>query len=197
MESEFHVGDDAELYAAGALTEEEQAAVDAHVARCDACLRRLGEAEETVLALERVNAVRSSGSGEAKVLPFQRRGVSSWWVAVAAAAALILGFILPHRGSQSDTPTIAMLHSHFAHAQFTGAGPVAKVLYARDRAWYYVIVAGAHRYEVYGVRDGQNADLGTTQPGAQTSDLFAPSARRFDRVELRDAGKIVETAAIR
>ncbi|MBV8196715.1 MAG: zf-HC2 domain-containing protein, partial [Candidatus Eremiobacteraeota bacterium] len=46
-----HIGDDAELYAAGALTRDEHAAVDAHIAQCPDCLRRVGEAEETVLAL--------------------------------------------------------------------------------------------------------------------------------------------------
>ncbi|MBV8343959.1 MAG: zf-HC2 domain-containing protein, partial [Candidatus Eremiobacteraeota bacterium] len=52
MDPEFHIGDSAELYAAGALDERERAEIDAHVAECRDCLRRLGEAEETILTLE-------------------------------------------------------------------------------------------------------------------------------------------------
>jgi hypothetical protein len=196
----FHIGDTAELYAIGALSEEERVDVDAHVAQCNECLRRVGEAEETVLALERVNMPAGSSLRPGNVLPFtQRRGSSSWWVAgVAAAAAFVLGFALPHRPPQTEIATLAMLHSHFAHAQFVGTGaPTAKVLYARDRSWYYVIVSGSHNYDVYGIRDGQSINIGTTQPKRDTSDLFVKPLSRFDKIELRSAGRVVETAAIR
>ena len=195
MISNAHIGDDAELYAAGALTPDEQAAVDAHVAQCPECLRRVGEAEETVLALERVNAAQPILAPS--VVRLRRRGVPSWWIPVAAAAALVVGLLIPRQAPQNDFATLAMLHSHFAHAQFTGNGPPAKVLYARDRSWYYVIVEGQRSYEVYGVRSGASADLGATQPKGQTSELFARNAARFDRIELRAAGKAVESAAIR
>lgn len=197
MNQNAHVGDAAELYAAGALAPEERASVDAHIAHCSECLRRVGEAEETVLALERVNAESPAGMRGTKVLPFQRRGVPLWWVPVAAAAALIFGLFLAHRPPQNDAATLAMLHSHFAHAQFAGNGPAAKVLYARDRSWYYIIVAGNHRYEVDGIRSGQALNLGSTQPKSQTSELFSSTPARFDRIELRDAGKTLEAAAIR
>jgi hypothetical protein len=198
---EFHIGDAAELYALGALTPEEQAAVDAHVAQCSECLRRVGEAEETVLALERVNVPPAGALRTGSVLPFDRRRSSStWWIAaVAAAAAFVLGFMLPHRAPQQpELATLAMLHSHFAHAQFTGPGaPSAKVLYARDRSWYYVIVEGMHRYHVYGVQSGQSVDIGSTQPRQDTSELFVGTSSRFDSIELHESGKLVEAAAIR
>jgi hypothetical protein len=198
---EFHIGDAAELYALGALTPEEQAAVDAHVAQCSECLRRVGEAEETVLALERVNVPPAGALRTGSVLPFDRRRSSStWWIAaVAAAAAFVLGFMLPHRAPQQpELATLAMLHSHFAHAQFTGRGaPVAKVLYARDRSWYYVIVEGSHRYEVYGLHGLQGTNLGATRPNGESSELFVRNPSRFDGLELRDRGMLVETAAIR
>lgn len=196
---ESHIGDAAELYAIGALSEEERAQVDAHVAQCNECLRRVGEAEETVLALERVNVPAARARRQGNVLPFRRRAVSSWWIAgVAAAAAFVLGFLLPHRPSQTELATVAMLNSHFAHAQFTGAGaPTAKVLYARDRSWYYVIVNGTHRYDVDGVSNGEARNIGATQPRGATSELFVKPSGRFDSIELRDAGRLVETAAIR
>lgn len=212
MNRDTHIGGDAELYAAGALTPEERVAVDAHIAGCSECLRRVGEAEETVLALERVTAIPPIGMRGAKVLPFQRPRVSVWWVAVAAAAALILGLLIPHGAPQGDVATLAMLHSHFAHAQFTGNGPAAKVIYARDRSWYYVIVAGGHRFEVYGlhaetaggVRIIGETDLGATTPTSYASRLFASASKgsafeykRFDKIELRDHGRVIETATVR
>jgi hypothetical protein len=196
---ESHIGDAAELYAIGALTPEEQAEVDAHIARCSDCLRRVGEAEETVLALERVNVPPATALQARKVVPFAPRRRSSWWIAaVATAAAFVLGFLIPHRAPQTELATVAMLHSHFAHAQFVGPGaPTAKVLYARDRSWYYVIVDGSYRYEVFGVRGGQRIDVGTTTPKSETSELFVRTSSRFDAIELRDSGKLVETAAVR
>ncbi|HZY95587.1 MAG TPA: zf-HC2 domain-containing protein [Candidatus Cybelea sp.] len=197
MNADAHIGEAAELYAAGVLTTEESAAVEAHIARCPDCLRRVGEAEETVLELERVNVAPSAAARGSSLLPFERRGVASRWLAVAAAAAFIIGFILPHGAMQPNLATLAMVRSHFAHAQFSGAGPPAKVIYARDRSWYYIVIAGNYRYEVYGLRNGQATDLGTTQPKSQTSELFSPSSTPFDRVELRAAGKLLEAAAIR
>jgi hypothetical protein len=196
MEREFHIGDSAELYAAGALDEREQAEVDAHVAECPECLRRLGEAEETVLALERVS-VAEPVSQRASVVPMRPRGVAAWWLAVAAAAAFILGFVVPHGAPRSNVATLAMIGSHFSHAQFAGTGPAAKVLYARDRSWYYVIVAASGRYEVYGIRGGRATDLGTTQPQGGTTELFSRVPTRFDQVELRENGTTIESAAIR
>ena len=197
MSADAHVGDAAELYAAGALSADERAAVDAHIARCTDCLRRVGEAEETVLALEAVSVVQSASPYERRVLPFLRRGVSRWWVAVAAAAALILGLMIPHRAPQSSIATLAMLHSHFAHAQFAGTGPEAKVIYARDRSWYYVIVEGNHRYEVFGMRGDESTDLGATEARNQTSELFSSILAHYDRLELRSAGKTIERAVVR
>ncbi len=198
MERESHIGESAELYALGSLDRDERAAIDRHVAGCPECLRRLGEAEETVLALERaVRPLAAPRQGGAP-LPFERRGISAWWLAPAVAAALVLGLIFARQQPQSDPATLAMITSHFAHSQFTSTGgPSAKVIYARDRSWYYVIVAGTYRYAVYGVRDGESTPLGAIDPSGSTSRLFKRSAVAFDRIELRDGARTVETAAIR
>jgi hypothetical protein len=198
MEFEPHIGQNAELYAVGALDAEERAAVDEHIAQCAECLRRVGEAEETVLALERVTIPPSPAARGRASLRFARRGISAWWLPVAAAAALIVGLFFPRPVMQHDVAMLAMLHSHFAHSQFTGTGaPPAKVLYARDRSWYYVIVAGNHRFEVYGRIGASATNLGSTQPRGATSEVFVRVAKRFDTIELRDRGTAVETAAIR
>jgi hypothetical protein len=196
MALEPHVGEAAELYAIGALEPFERAALEAHIAGCSECLRRVGEAEETVLALEEI-ATPATLPLQHRPMPFQRRGVPAWWVGVVAAAALIVGFMLPKPVSQHDIATLAMIGSHFSHAQFAGSGPPAKVLYARDRSWYYVIVSGSHSYAVYGIANGASTALGQTRPRGATSDLFTRVRARFDRLELRDGGVAIESAAIR
>jgi hypothetical protein len=197
MEFEMHVGELAELYAAGMLDERERASVEAHVAQCAECLRRVGEAEETVLALER--RFKTSDAMPSLRRLTLARAPASWWVAPAIAAALLVGWLLPRPGSPTNPATFAMVHSHFNHAQFTGAAgaPSAKVLYARDRSWYYVIVDGRHRLDVYGITGAQATALGTTSPNGNTSALFSPARVPFERVELRNRGTLVETAAIR
>ncbi|HVR46790.1 MAG TPA: cupredoxin domain-containing protein [Candidatus Binatia bacterium] len=68
---------------------------------------------------------------------------------------------------------------------------------SRDRSWYYVIVAASGRYEVYGIRNGSATDLGSTQPQGQSSELFTRIGTLFTRIELRENGTTIETAAIR
>lgn len=197
MRSEAHIGEAAELYATGHLDERERLAVDRHVARCAECLRRLGEAEETVLALE-LGSVASAAPIGSLTPPAERRGVSPWWLLPAIAAAFVLGLLLPGKQPARDAATLAMIGSHFAHSQFAGAsGAPAKVIYARDGAWYYVIVSGAHRYAVSGVRSTTVTGLGVTQPQGQTSALFVRARMRFDRLVMSEGGAVVETAAIR
>jgi Putative zinc-finger len=195
MQADDHIGELAELYAAGALNEREHAVVEAHIGRCEACLRRTGEAEETVLALERRFKVPGDIVG-LRTLSLTRSAKPFWTIA-AMAAALIVGFVLPHPAQRPSPATLAMIQSHFAHAQFIGSGGAAKVLYARDRSWYYVIVEGSHRYEVYGSRRGALQRLGSTQPGGVTSELFVRASAPYDALDLRENGVVRERASIR
>ena len=195
MRADEHIGEAAELYAAGQLDAAELATVEAHAAGCEACLRRLGEAEETVLALERENAPVAIPVAT-NVLQFPRRGISAWWLVPSMAAALLVGILWPRAQSQHDVATLAMVNGHFSHAQFAGTGPRAKVLYARDRSWYYVIVAGTGRYDVYGVAGNNRVSLGSTNAVGSTNELFVKMRERFDHLELRDGGA-AESATIR
>jgi Putative zinc-finger len=195
MQADEHIGEAAELYAAGQLDAAEIAAVEAHAAVCEACLRRLGEAEETVLGLERVN--KPLAPPVATNVRFARRRISPWWLAPAMAAALLVGILWPRAQTQHNVAMLAMVNGHFSHAQFAGTGPKAKVLYARDRSWYYVIVAGTGRYDVYGVAGNDRVSLGSTNAVGSTSELFVKMRERFDHLELRDGSGATETATIR
>jgi hypothetical protein len=197
MESDVHAGEAAELYALGALDEREQAGLEAHIAHCAPCLRRVGEAEETLLALERGSKAVDVPRRQGNVLPIARsRKAFAWWIPAAIAAAFVLGWLVPRSAPQPGVATLAMIDSHFSHAQFSGSPP-AKVIYARDRSWYYVIVSGSRRFDVYGLRGTQSTRLGTTAARGATSELFVRGQPRFERVELRDGTALVESASIR
>jgi Putative zinc-finger len=192
-----HIGENAELYALGALDDIERMQVEAHIANCAECLRRLGQAEETVLGLERETAAVPLPA-TARAPLFRSPSAARGWIGiVAAAAALIVGYLLPHPQPESQTVQLAMLHSHFNHAQFTGNGPLAKVLYARDRSWYYVVVEGSHAYSVDGVNATGTATLGNTRRRDGTSELFVQHSAPFVRIELREGTNVVESAQIR
>ncbi|HEY2473913.1 MAG TPA: zf-HC2 domain-containing protein [Candidatus Cybelea sp.] len=193
----MHVGEAAEVYALGLLDDRERAEVEAHIAQCATCSRRVGEAEETLLALEREHKpVPMPSAG--KVLPLAPRRMNpAWWIAPAIAAAFVLGFLFPRHVPQSSAPTLAMIESHFSHAQFNGIGPPAKVIYARDRSWYYIIVSGNYRFNVYGIHGTNATLLGTTAPAGATSALFERSNIPFERIELRDRSGAIEGASLR
>lgn len=193
-----HIGDDAELYAIGVLTSQERESVDAHVAGCLSCLRALGEAEETVLALESEPVIASA--------PGVRRAMLRVWIAVAAA--FVIGFLptvplwlAQHRSADlaatRSTATLAMIESHFTHAQFSPVAPNApdaKVIYARDGSWLYIIVSGSHRFVVY---DDYGRVLGTTEPSGTTSELLCVSPARANAVTLREGTNVIERARLR
>lgn len=191
--TDVHIGERAELYALGLLDLEESAEVDAHAAYCPQCLRQLGEAEETVLHLER------------GAEPLRRRPhLPAAWIAVAAA--FLIGLLpyaasLVREGAASpadathNAAVLAMVGSHFQHAQFVAAvpgAPRAKAIYARDGAWLYVIVAGTHPYLVAG--DGK--PLGSTRRAGATSELFIRPTLPLHAVVLRDGGRIVARARL-
>jgi anti-sigma factor RsiW len=197
-----HVGESAELYALGLLDAAEIRAVDEHTRECEACAKRVGEAEETVLDLERTARPVPAPASLDRRMHFTRRGLDvRVWLAVAAALAL--GFSIGVAGLFRPAPpareaaTVAMVESHFNHAQFAGTGPPAKVIYARDRSWIYVIVAAGERYDVYAVRGGQARLVGSTQSNGATSEAFIAQPGALDAVELRSGSTVVETARVR
>ena len=196
--NDTHIGENAELYAIGTLDDLERQRVEAHVANCADCLRRLGQAEETVLGLERETPAEPLPAN-ARAPRFASRGTAGWWIGVvAAAAALVLGYLLPHPQAPSNgAAQVAMINSHFNHAQFVGGGPPAKVIYARDHSWYYVIIEGSHTYAVDGIGSNGRTDVGTTTPRDGTSELFVPHAARFKQIDLREGTNIIATAQIR
>jgi hypothetical protein len=204
--AEPHVGELAELYALGALDERERAAVETHVADCPVCLRRVGQAEETLLVLEagarprtppRLRELRLTAS-ESRIPMLLRLGA-------ALAAGIVLGILtmLPaYRRAQSTQPAlVAMVQSHFSHAQFAPVGarqaPPAKAIYARDRSWLFIVAQGNASYGVYAVGPSSVRELGQLHPSGTTSTLFVNERVPEGSIELRAGNDVVERAALR
>lgn len=186
-----------DLYALGALDEEQAAKVARHVRDCDLCARRLGDAERTVTAmLERDYAPRSR---------------SRAYIGIGAAAALLL-WILPlgllggevgrlHAVQLADATAVsALVHSHFLHVPFRAVAanaPHAKVLYGRSDPWLYVVADGSEPLEVRVVQAGSplQHSVGTLRSAGGESSLFARTPHVRDVLLVRD-GKTVARARL-
>lgn len=155
-----HLDDLAELYALGLLDPDERDRVDAHVLVCDDCAARLGRAEAAMAAL--ADATLAGGASAVRV---PRRVSPFAWMSAAAAAFVIAtaGLTQQNLALRADVRDdgamlAAMVHSHFAHAQFVAPGgtPIAaKVVYEQHGRWYRVLAAGADaRWRVAVVRGG-------------------------------------------
>lgn len=201
-----HLGEDAELYALGALDPEELQAAEAHLAGCAECRARVADAESVVAALaSALPAYEPSASLRRRVLGgtpagrAERRvpGAPRWAMAAAAVFALGFGLLgwhdvsLQSQRSQSDVALTAIVHGHFNHATLTKArasSPGAKVLYARDGTWLYAIVDRPVR----GMRliarytTGSSRELGTFGSDGDVSTLFVRAPGSIAAIEIRD-----------
>ncbi len=227
-----HVADDqVEAYALGALEDAERSAVDEHIAACDACLRRVGEAEETVasLALDLPRTEPSAALGERLarslattrqgdapgavvpsrgIVPLRRRRSYVWLAPLGAAAALVFALAgsfvqdahLRGELADNDRALTQVVHSHFNHVTMTpapGSGASAKVLFARDGSWIYVVAdhlpAGTHAFATIA---GSERDLGALAPQGDIATLFVSDANKPTTIILRADGNVEATATL-
>jgi anti-sigma-K factor RskA len=220
-----HIGDDAELYALGALDDVSARRVEQHIAECPECAARVNDALLAAAALaealpavapsaelgRRINASVASGAttgaprasstvsrsafrSAARTSTRSSSQTSTGWfsdrvVRYAVAAALVLAllnagwqsFRLHREIAVQDVALATLVHSHFNHVSATAlvsGSLAAKILYARDGAWIYVIAdhpGGALRALGYGA--GAAVDLGTMPDGKTATLLVHPKSR--------------------
>lgn len=178
-----HLDDDAELYALGLTDRERDAEIEAHLAACDACRAR-------VVAAEAAAASLAAALPPAPAVGAPRR---AWWTTAATAAAVVFAAttafqsVSAHTASaqlaRTDAALGAIASSHFGHTTLTSSsGVVAKVLYARDGTWIYVVAENAPRDAHVKLRSGSAVrDLGALDSGAPAT-LFARSSERADEI---------------
>jgi hypothetical protein len=206
-----HIEESAELYALGALDDLELARVDRHARACDVCARRLGDAEATVLRLIEAGELPDRPAELDRRIRFEKAGarVPAWFAAVAAACivGLVWGLTSLRDGGASDSagpPQVAMramLAGHFVHVPFVSrvaGAPAAKVIYAREGGWLYVIVGpGADTLDVVVVaRGGTLRRAASVAPADVVRSAFINQPTRVEAVELVDKGVPIAVAHI-
>jgi hypothetical protein len=123
--------------------------------------------------------------------------------AVFALAFLALGWkALALRGelAADDLALVTVVHSHFNHVSMTpqSANPVAaKVLYARDGSWLYVIAdePGGTLHALARTAAG-TIDLGVLAASGQTAGLLVRPPARVESLVLQREGTTVASATL-
>jgi anti-sigma factor RsiW len=201
-----HIGENAELYALGELDELEAGRIQRHARACAECAQRLGEAEATVLQL-----IESDGADASVPEALDRRiafvkpaSPTRGWIA-AVAAAFVIG-LLPwgwtvtqrHPNEVAQPAIDAMLVGHFVHAPLLplqAGAPAAKVIYAREGGWIYVLAAaGSDSLDVAAVTGGRTTVVAALAPSGATRAAFVKIPGRVDSVELLENGKPIAAA---
>ncbi len=212
-----HIGEDAALYALGALEPHEAAAVEAHVEHCSACARLLAQAEDDVTAMvaagplveppaalaERILATPDA-STPATGRQRSRVPRAAWFAALAAA---IVVAVLPsayvyrenlamHHTMLADADAMARIATS-PHRSTAFAGRDAHVMYAPDGSWYVVVIRGAKTpMHVVWPHDGERTMLGTAVPHGDVALLYLPKSHRMDQLALMSDGRVVAQAQL-
>jgi len=214
-----HLGENAELYALGALDAAEAERVDAHAARCAACAALLAGAERTVATMVEATVPDAAPPPElaeriaaiGRVTPLRRKPAPlaqrfSRWGALAASLLIVIGgaagtrTVLHMRDIvvQDNMALAVVANSHFKHATLTKADPSAptsKVLWGLSRHWVYVIVASPDcACRVVAITAAGERDLGPPLERGTTAALFANDLPPVRRIELQRDGRITESA---
>ncbi len=202
-----HIGENAELYALGQLGELESSRVERHARTCDACARRLGDAEAAVLHLIESGDLAAPPAELDRRVRFAGRPPIGWIAAVAAAFVLgllpwsVATFRHAHGGTANQQLAMnAMLAGHFLHApaaSLVPGAPQAKVIYPREGGWLYVLVGPAGQpVDVVAVIGSEHRTVASIPPGTQTRSAFVPIAAQVSTVQLLEDGTPVASARI-
>jgi anti-sigma factor RsiW len=209
-----HLGEDAELYPLGVLDEVAARTVERHIERCSACADRVTQAEAVAASLAAsLPLATPSPALELRLhesLRPQRRArvfpANALRLALAAAFAIAfiaLGWqtlVLRGRLAGEDVALVTMVHSHFNHVSMApqSASPVAaKILYARDGSWVYIIAdrPGGQLHAIAQTAAG-SSDLGALVSAGQTATLLVRPRERIRAIVLQRSGANVASAKL-
>lgn len=200
-----HVEDLAELYALGALDDDERENVDAHLLTCERCSRAVGIAEESVELMVATEA--SPISGNVVAPPPPRHSFALRASALAIAAAFLIGFLpTVYFVQQTTRMQTQMAQGHqlarrlasgkYRRVAFTGS-PNAQVLYAPDGSWYCIIVNGSNKLlRVAWKHHGVDEMLGQVAMQKNAGILYLPKSHRMNELALLDGNAVVGTAKL-
>jgi len=209
-----HLGENAELYPLGLLDDDAARDVERHIALCSACAGRVAQAQSVAASLAAALPVASpSPALERRLrdsvrpqLGATKAAPSIFRFALAAAIALVflgLGWqtlVLQQRLKDEDVALVTMVHSHFNHVSMApeSANPVAaKILYARDGSWIYIIAdkPGGSLHAIAETATG-TVDLGLLTSTGETASLLVRPREPIRSVVLRRADTDVASARL-
>jgi hypothetical protein len=215
--NDAHVGENAALYALGALDDAERARVDAHARHCPSCARLLGEAESEVAAIVAAEGhieappdlqarIERSLRGVTALAPRRERAL---WP-LAMAAALLVGF-LPSmvfwQQERAMRETVALQNAAIGRVtagdhrtaafRSSDAREIASVAYGADGSWYVVVVPNASKaMHVVWMHGGEQTLLGSAVPHGDVATLYLPKSHRMDTLALMDGSRVVAEAQL-
>ncbi len=208
-----HLGENAELYPLGILDDDAAREVERHITLCPECAERVARAEAVAASLAAALPLAAPSPAlerrlreSARPQPSAKPRASLFPFALAAAVALVLlGFgwqtlVLRDRLSADDVALVTMVHSHFNHVSMSpeSANPVAaKILYARDGSWIYVI-ADKPGGSLHAIANTATSivDLGVLTSTGETASLLVHPRERVRSITLQRAGTIVASAKL-
>jgi hypothetical protein len=209
-----HLGEDAELYPLGVLDDDAARHVERHVAWCSECAERVAQAQAVAATLAAAlpqatpsPALERRLRESARPQPTAKLRANLLPFALAAAFALAflgLGWqtlVLQQRLKTEDVALVTMVHSHFNHVSMSpeSANPVAaKILYARDGSWIYIIAdkPGGALHAIAHTEAGGVADLGALGSSGETATLLVHPRERIRSITLQRAGADVASATL-
>jgi hypothetical protein len=208
-----HLGEDAELYPLGILDDDTARNVELHVASCSDCAERVARAQAVAASLAAAlpqatpsPALERRLREPARPQPNAKFRASLFPFALAAAFALAffgLGWqalVLRERLQSEDVALVTMVHSHFNHVSMSpeSTNPVAaKILYARDGSWIYIIAdkPGGALHAI--ARTAASVtDLGALSSTGETASLLVHPRERIRSITLQRAGVNVASAKL-
>jgi hypothetical protein len=208
-----HLGENAELYPLGILDDDATRNVERHIALCSECAERVAQAQAVAVSLAAALPLATPSPAlerrlrdSARPQPSVKLRASLFPFALAAAFALAflgLGWqalVVRERLAAEDVALVTMVHSHFSHVSMSpeSANPVAaKILYARDGSWIYIIAdkPGGPLRAVAHTPAGV-ADLGALGSAGETATLLVHPRARIRSITLQRAGTDVASAKL-
>jgi anti-sigma factor RsiW len=211
--TEHHLGEDAELYPLGILDDDAARNVELHIALCSECAQRVAQAQAVATSLAAALPLATPSPAlerrlreSARLQPSAKPRASLFRFALAAAFALALfglgwqTLVLRERLQSDDVALVTMVHSHFNHVSMApeSASPVAaKILYARDGSWVYIIAdkPGGALHAIARTA-AATTDLGALTSTGETATLLVHPREHIVSIVLQRGGSNVASARL-
>jgi anti-sigma factor RsiW len=209
-----HLGENAELYPLGILDDDAAREVERHIASCSECAERVARAEAVAASLAAALPLATPSPAlerrlrESTLPQLGVRKTRPNVLRFAIAAAFVIAFLglglqtllLRQRLAAEDVALVTMVHSHFNHVSMSpeSASPVAaKILYARDGSWVYIIAdkPGGALHAIAHTERGV-ADLGAMLKAGETATLLVHPSERVRSIVLQRGGTTVASAKL-